>query len=210
MKLPLLTLLLGLSAGVCLPGGKAWLGLQEEQQETPPPQDGEQEEDEFANLSPFARFRALERRRLEEELQGAWILTEHRTGEDGPFDDERQGFMLFHEGFVTIFVYVRTVENGFLGATEKVYAQAGSFRYRINDELFLQTASMMGFVTGDGDEIEVTGSGEGREYEIALQDGQMDLFNAAEGIRMTLRHIARTDFPAAALEDLEEQRVLPR
>ncbi len=195
------------AAGVLLTVFTTGLGppvLQEPpRQEDPPPQDAEQPVPE----KPLSRSHK-ERERLTQEIEGSWLLMDFLEPNEEAFDTSAlRGFATFDDGFLTMIIEAEALERPFLGRVrEYLFAQAGAYRYRIDDVGKLQTSSVMSFtnLTGDGVLRSEPGSQVG-EYEVRLSDGELVLRNETGGV-LTFSRVQAGKFPESAVQKLEKRR----
>lgn len=151
---------------------------------------------------PFTAFAAKEKARLEAELPGIWtIVTYEAPGR--AIDQQRvQGYILFQDGFVSITLQAQSLEQGVLGQELEIYFQGTVHRYRVNELLKLQFASVMGFSNmNEEGAIELIGNSYAREHQISLRDNLLTMTNEAGG-RMVLRRVGKSDFPQTAIDFL--------
>lgn len=178
------------------PGARQEEEGQEEEQETPPRKE---------RLNPVSGFFEDEAARLTKELEGSWMLMEYADPDQVPLDDQAEGIMTFHDGFLTWILAVDAVERHLFSVSDFVFLQTGAYRYRIDETASLQLASVIGY-TNDTE----SGSLErdpslAFEYTLLLQDGLLELRDA-EGVRMTYRKLDSGEFPDSAIRKIERNR----
>ena len=90
-----------------------------------------------------------------------------------------------------------------------IFSEGEIYHYRIDDQVQLQVASLMGFnnMTPDGDLLFV-GNRKARQYWVRIEDGVMEL-TALDGLRLTFRKVSGGEFPLEALERLRETGGVP-
>jgi hypothetical protein len=154
----------------------------------------------------LAAFRAEERQRLERELEGAWSLFTYTT--DGGDVDPRdaRGFATFHQGYMSLILQAREQVQRLLRLPGPEYTiQAAGFRYRVSEDLALQTASVLGFSNANADrELEFESTNAAREYELRLVRDELVL--SRPNATFTFRRMPAGEFPASAIESLDRSR----
>lgn len=169
---------------------------QEEGQETPPKKE---------RLNPVSGFFEDEAARLTKELEGSWMLMEYVDPDEIPLEDAAQGFLTFHDGFLTWILAVEAFEQRFFSVSNHVFLQTGAYRYRIDERASLQLASVLGY-TNDSESGDLERDPAlAFEYTILLTDGELELRDA-DGVRMVYRKVESGDFPDAAIRKIERQR----
>ncbi len=155
----------------------------------------------------LAAFRDAERARLEREIEGAWTLFSFASdlGEVDPRDV--RGFATFHAGFMTLILQGREeVPRLLRGPGPEYTLQAGAFRYRLGENLALQTASVLGYSNANAAHaLEFEAPNAVREYEVQLVRDELVL-GRAPGVRFTFRRTPAGEFPSAAIEALDRAR----
>jgi hypothetical protein len=126
--------------------------------------------------APLTVYRAKERARLEKELPGNWILASFST--PGAVIDPRdvRGFATFCEGYLSLAVQARTIEEGFFGPYPEYWVYSGQHRYAIGDQLELEATCTMAFNNMNEDATLVAEpSGVMRTYRLELVDDDLTL-----------------------------------
>lgn len=169
------------------------------------PQD-EQETEKKKRVNAVTSFFQGEAERLDEEIEGSWMLMEYLDPDEIPLEDSVSGFATFHEGFLTWFVAVDAVEQRFFRMRAHVFFRSGAFRYRFDEQATLQLASVMSFTNDTEDtELEREPAGLAFEYYCKLEDGLLELRDT-EGVVMSFRKIEAGEFPEAAIRAIESRR----
>jgi hypothetical protein len=156
----------------------------------------------------IASFTEDKRARIEQALEGVWMLVRYDPA-DLLFDARNmQGVAMFHEGYLSLNVMAQTFQREFLGDGVQLYIQGGAHRYRVNEFLRLQTAAIIAFHNFDDDEdIEVEASGSPREYEIELdEEGKTLTLTKSDGAVLTWSKLGETEFPAESADALDRVR----
>ncbi len=162
------------------------------------------------DASPFASFADREALRLEEGLQGSWMLLEYRSGASVVKQENVRGFMMFSDGYVSITLHGRQRRRGFLGSTAEFFVQSGVHRYRIDEFGQLQTASLMACTADSADgNIAFDSDSFAREHKLSLKDDLLTLYRA-DGGWMSYSRMNRTEFPRSAIEALDGTRSKPQ
>jgi hypothetical protein len=143
---------------------------------------------------------------LGKELEGSWMLMEYRDPLVPEQEGAASGFATFHDGFLTLMLAFDTAEDTLFGMREFLVLESGAYRYHIDEQAFLQLASVMSFTnnTDDGN-VERDPSGEAFEYFAKIEEGVLELRDS-EGITLTFRKVAAGDFPESATRKIEKQR----
>jgi len=167
---------------------------------------GEQQEGEKRPTNPITAFFEGEGARLTTEVEGSWILFDYLDPLEAPLDDTASGFATFHDGFLTLILAIDTIESRLFRANSKTLLSSGAYRYRFDEQAFLQLSNVISFTneTDDGD-LQREPAGKAYEYYVQLTDGVLELRNA-EGIRFTFRKITAGEFPDSAIRKLEGRR----
>lgn len=169
---------------------------QEKEQETPRKKE---------RLNPVTSFFEDEAARITKELEGSWMLMEYVDPDEIPLEDAAQGFMTFHDGFLTWILAVEAFEQRFFSVSNHVFLQTGAYRYRIDERASLQLASVLGY-TNDSESGELEPDPAlAFEYTVLLQDGLLELRDP-DGVRMTYRKVESGEFPDSAIRKIERQR----
>jgi len=181
------------------------------QNEGAPPNSSSQEkeqakESEQALEPPVQRYLRKEQRRLEEEILGNWMLMDFRDPNAPLSNETYHGWACFHEGYLTMFLQMRTLEPGLFREVERHYFQVGSHRYRLSEALYLQTSSILGSTNfGDEDAIEFEPSGFSREFRVEIGDNILRLTNR-DFVTFEFRHLEESKFPLDTVLDLQGSR----
>jgi hypothetical protein len=143
---------------------------------------------------------------LAKELEGSWMLMEYRDPLVPDQEDAGSGFATFHDGFLTWMLAFDSAEDTLFGMREFLVLESGAYRYHVDEQAFLQLASVMSFTnnTDDGN-VERDPSGEAFEYFAKIEDGVLELRDT-EGITLTFRKVQAGDFPESAVRQIEKQR----
>jgi len=169
---------------------------QENEQETPPKKE---------RLNPVTSFFEDEAARITKELEGSWMLMEYLDPAELPLEDAAQGFMTFHDGFLTWILSVEAVEQRLFSLTQHIILQTGAYRYRVDERASLQLASVLGY-SNDSESGELEPDPAlAFEYTVILQDGLLELRDP-DGVRMTYRKLDSGEFPDSAIRKIERQR----
>lgn len=165
-----------------------------------------QEEVPRDQLPPYERFLATERERLETEIQGNWLLIEFENPNEPARQSVMQGWASFNQGYLTLFLQYSAVEAALLREVQRRYVEVAAHRYRISEDLLLQTASILGTSNmNPSRELVPEEAGTAREFRVQLQDGLLELITR-KGTRITFRRVEETAFPVDAVLDLEATR----
>ena len=182
---------LGLASGAALGGGF---------------QDPADENPVLDNRAPLTAFTDAESARIEEEIQGAWILTGFATREGIADPEDYRGFAMFDDGFMSMSFQGQSLDPGIFTGPIAYSTQAGLHRFRISAQLTLQTAAVMGYISSDSNRsITFERSGQAREYNVRLIDGELVLSNVT-GTRFTYRRVQSGAFPVNSARELERSR----
>lgn len=156
---------------------------------------------------PITAFRQRERQRLEKELEGAWMLTSFQTTQEYVDPRDVRGFADFHAGFMTLILQGREPDLSLLrGAVVNYTIQAGAYRYRVSENLTLQTATIMGYSNANAlGELAFDASGDAREYTLRLADDELTLIREG-GNQFVFSRLRSSAFPNTAIEALERAR----
>lgn len=163
-------------------------------------------EDEDANT--FTSLFERERERLEEAVQGTWMLQQYNPAE-AVFDPENvRGVAIFREGFLSVTIMAQTFRPEFLGDGGQLWVQGGSYRYRISEFLELQTATIVGFDNyEDVDEMEVELEGAAREYRLDVEaDGATLRMTAENGAELIWSRLTESALPEETIDVLDATR----
>ncbi len=170
-------------------------------------EDATQEEAEDDSLiPPIKRFRRQEQRRFEKEIVGNWILVDFKDPNNPLSEEYVDGWAAFHDGYMTMFLSMRTFERAIFKNKEQRYFQYGAHRYRISEELYLQTATIMASTNINEDhDILYEESGFAREFQIELRENVMEMTNR-DRVTFEFRRVDDTNFPIEAIQGLQESR----
>ena len=169
----------------------------------------QEEEDEalLEDLAPFTAFREKEKKRLEEEIEGSWVLQRFETPSNRFDSTAIQGYAIFYEGFMALTLRGQGRDQTWFDVEQRVLTlQAGVFRYQFGDLLTLQTASIMGFSLPDrlNDPI-FERFNQAREYLVDLDEYELRL-NHPSGYWFVFTKMERGEFPEETLKELEAMR----
>ena len=170
-----------------------------------------QEDDERGRLPtkpppPFAAFAESERARIEEEMQGAWMLADLLIPEMVLPTEDARGFATIVDGFLTITIQLRLFNRGILRNRVDYFIQGEVYRYQLEDFNRLQLASVMGFNnTGETGQLEFVGAREFKQFDLTLNEGEMEL-RSLDGRRLTFTKVEAGEFPDEALKFLRRSR----
>jgi hypothetical protein len=149
-----------------------------------------------------------ERARVEEALEGAWLLLRYDPP-DALFDPTNvQGVALFHDGYLSLNVMAQTFQREFLGDGRQLFVQGGAHRFRIDEFLRLQTAAVMSFHNFDDEDlIQLEPSGSPREYDVKLDEGGKSMtLTKSDGTVLTWSKLGSSEFPPDSIEALNRVR----
>ena len=157
-------------------------------------------------MPPLQRYRRQRKVAIEKEIVGNWILMDFSDPNTPLSEEIVDGWASFHDGYLTMFLQMRTIERAIFSDTERRYFQYGSHRYRISEDLYLQTAVILASTNINEDrDILYETSGYPREFELTLVDNLLEMTNI-EGITLKYRRVEPTEFPVEAIEELQEAR----
>jgi hypothetical protein len=151
---------------------------------------------------------AEKRARIEQGLEGAWLLVRYDPA-DALFDARNvQGVAIFQEGYLSLNIMAQTFQSEFFGDGFQLFIQGGAHRYRVDDFLRLQTAAIFSFHNFDDDEdLETEASGSPREYEIELDEtGRTLSLTKSDGAVLLWNKLAETPFPSESSDALDRVR----
>jgi len=181
--------------------------LQEREEGEEP--DGEAvEKDELDDplMPPLQRYRRQQKLRIEKEIEGNWILMDFKDP-NNPLEDEYvNGWASFHDGYMTMFLQIRRLERAVFKDRERRYFQYGAHRYRVSEDLYLQTAAIMASTNINEDrKILYEESGLPREFQIDIREDTMELTNR-ELVTLEFSRVDDTKFPVEAIQGLQQSR----
>lgn len=176
----------------------------------PVPEDGTGGDDEIeitddAPTAGASGFFDSERERIEELIDGTWILQAYQP-QEFLFDSENiQGLAIFRDGYMSVNMIAQTFVPEFLGDGGQLYVQGGTHRYRISEFLELQTATMIGFSNfQDVEDVALEPSGFPREYRIDIDEAGVELRMTGQDETVLIwSRLTETEFPAGSLEALD-------
>jgi hypothetical protein len=165
-----------------------------------------QDDEEPGSRDPFTALAERESLRIEEEIEGAWIMMgyQHPGAVIDPTDT--RGFFVFHDGYMTLTLQARKQTMGIFRERTEYTVQAGAYRYRIDRGRRLQTAGLMGFSNATpGGDLDFENVVQPEEYDILLA-GQDLTLTRPDGRVFQFRRMERTEFPQDAVERLDRLR----
>lgn len=149
-----------------------------------------------------------ERERLEQELDGVWLLLRYDPA-NTLFDSSRvQGVLMIREGFLSLNLTVLQSKREFLGPGMQLFVQGGTHRYRIDEFAHLQTAAIMSFHNfEDSREVRIEPDGTPREYAVELDESGNTLkLIKSDGSVLSWMRLTESEFPAESIEALSRIR----
>src|SRR5262245_17816558 len=158
------------------------------------------------SASAITRFFQDETERLTKEIDGSWMLTEYTDPEQLDVAEGLNGFAMFHDGYLTLMTALDGVTRRLFRYRSHIYLQAGTYRYRIDEQTNLQLSSVMLFSndTDDG-ELEHHPAGQVFEFLAKLEEGVLELRDTT-GLLMTSRKVSAGEFPESAIRKLDSHR----
>jgi hypothetical protein len=191
------TLALALLPLIFVAGGAQETQEAEKPQETTPPK---------RSTDPVTRFFQGEGERLAEEIEGSWMLVDFVDPRQHPLTDAADGFATFHDGFLTLIVSIRTLNQRWLNLEEELLLQTGAYRYRFDEQTNLQLSTVLGYTSfTEGAVLVRERSGEAYEYITTIADGVLEL-RTVDGVVISFRRTAAGEFPDSAIRTLEGDR----
>lgn len=136
---------------------------------------------------------------LEQQIQGAWTLNRFLPGGSHNPIGPARGFALFRDGYATIVVHA--VQNTEL-EDEALY-QTGVLHYRIDENLRLQTSTIMGHSNFGGD-FAYEMRWMPREFRIQIVE-QIMVLERPDGARLQFQRAGQSAFPRDSLDLVREQ-----
>ena len=179
-----------------------WLGVQDPSPAPPPRQDplpGVQEPDAPIGV---LGFRPSQRKLLEEGLLGTWRLERFVHPEQPIAEGDVVGAALFARDTLSIQIHIRTLRPFATGPD--FYVQAGIHYWRIDEQLRLSTATVIGHSDLAGP-MTYEPAFQPREFEVTLDLDSMSL-TRPDGARLEFSRIDVEGFPEQALRALEDAR----
>jgi len=174
------------------------------------PAQDEQDEPEGPVLPGLTAFSAREARRLEQEIEGVWLLTSFEPRDRVVDPRDVRGYASFQDGFMTLLLQGRGLDpTAFIARSPTYFAvEAGLHRFRISPELTLQTAAVMGYTNANDEGVlAFDRSGATREYTISVEDGELTLTRSRSS-RFTFRRLpGGAEFPIEAIQAIERGRM---
>ena len=165
------------------------------------------QEEEIKRPLGFSGFKETEKERIEEEIEGTWMLLEYKSPREVLPRNQYAGFASFQNNFFSMTLRLSGTKRGIFADRPATVVQAGVHRYRLSNDLRLQTATVMGFSNENDDfELEIEPSAYPREYQVSLKEDQLSL-RRADGLEFVFRR-ADSDgyFPRKAADALERNR----
>ena len=157
-------------------------------------------------MPPLQRFRRQQKLRIEQEIEGNWILIDSKDPNNPLADEYIDGWASFHDGYMTMFLQIRRLERAVFKDRERRYFQYGAHRYRVSEDLYLQTAAIMASTNINEDrKILYEDSGLPREFQIDIRDDTMQLTNR-ELVTLEFNRVDDTKFPVEAIQGLQQSR----
>ena len=149
-----------------------------------------------------------ERERLEQAIEGTWLLQRFDPADVVVNPANVQGMAIFREGFLSLNVMAQSFAPEFLGDGLQLFVQGGGHRYRINEYLELQTAAVLGFQNFDHEDLmTVETAGTPREYRLEIdQDGATMRMTRPDGTMLTWSRLTESAFPTASSDYLDRTR----
>jgi len=169
------------------------------------PQKGQQKEKKKA-LNPVTAFFQGEAERLDKEVEGAWMIFGYADPNLPPMEEGVTGFAMFRDGFLTWMLGIDSAERHLLWLHDFLILDSGAYRYRFDEQAYLQLSSVMSFSNDSEDGVmEHQPSGLAFEYFAKLEDGVLELRNP-QGLVISLRKVTAGDFPESAIQKIEGRR----
>ncbi len=162
------------------------------------------------DLTPLLAFRRAQQEALEQGVKGSWQLLDYTQNGAVVPEDEITAHFLFCDGYSALVIHALGFDEATL--EEVSLAQAGLFRYRVDESAELQTSTIIGHANPFG-EVEWEDEGELREYALVLEKGQdsrSDLLTLTheDGTTMRLGRTAPGQITQKEVERLNQLRGL--
>jgi hypothetical protein len=168
-------------------------------------QDDEEEVDRFP-VDPFRAFSERESKRLEAELEGAWLLTSFKTPEDFLDPGDFTGFASFNDGYMSWIIHGREVVRTSLTRRYAYLAEANVYRYEVGPQLTLQLANMLGFEWDtQREEIYSSSDRQNFEFEVSIEDDVLRLW-ITNDFTYEFSRLRDTSFPEKARTQIQRRR----
>jgi hypothetical protein len=170
-------------------------------------QDSKQEEDtDELSRNAVTRFFQEQGEQLAEGVEGSWMLLDYLDPQEPALAGAATGFATFHDGFLTFILTIDAFETRIFRLRERLIVLSGAYRYRFDEQAFLQISSVLSF-TNETDNRDLVRERPGAlyEYYAMLDDGILELRDP-EGIVMTFRRVTAGDFPERDIRALEALR----
>lgn len=170
-----------------------WLGAQDPSPTPPPrPEPTPAEQDPDAPVGVLG-YRPSQRKALEQGLLGTWRL-ERFVHPDQPIaDGDVVGAALFAPGTLSIQIHIRTLRP--FASGPDFYVQAGIHYWRIDEQLRLATATVIGH-------SDLVGP---MTYEPAFQPREFEVSLDGDSLSLTRPDTARLEFSRMEIEGFPEQ-----
>lgn len=135
---------------------------------------------------------------LEKEIQGAWTLNRFLPGGSHNPIGPARGFAIFRDGYATIVIHA--VDNTNL-EDDSLY-QTGVLHYRIDENLRLQTATIIGH-SNFGGNFGFEERWTPREFRIRIAE-QIMVLERPDGARLQFLHAGKSAFPEGSFDLMRE------
>ncbi len=166
-------------------------------------EDGEEVEEgaaEERSLNAFLEYRQERLALLQEGIVGSWRLVAYRQGGEEVPPGEISALAIFQGDYLALVIHALGYDES--NEEEVALAQAGVFRYRLDEFGTLVTSTISGHSNPYG-EVEWELGGELREYHVEYQGVQSDALGLREagGEALILRHSTGTTMRFARARD---------
>ena len=158
-------------------------------------------QDEASEAPPFVSYREREMARLEDDVQGAWILLSYETPRQLLDRRDVQGFATFKDGRLVLILQAVGEGDRLLGPELTYAIHAGVHHYRVSPQLALQTSAIMEQVVHPDDDPPLGEPATLREYNLRVLNDELVLTHL-DGTRMVFRRTRAGTFPLATTEEL--------
>ncbi len=136
-------------------------------------------------------------------LQGSWNLIEFRHITNDLAGIGVAGFLNITEDLLTFIVHTSDPGEGFFGDPRRF--QAGVHYWRVSDDLYLQTSSVLSHTNFEGGDVQFEPQLTPREYQPVVGDLELSLVRS-DGSVLRFQRLAPQPFPERAIRALEAAR----